>query len=284
MSQNIIEVTQANAQQVLIEDSHEKLVMVDFWADWCAPCKALMPVLEKLAGEYTDQLTLAKVNADEEQMIAAQFGVRSLPTVMLIKEGQPVDGFMGAQPESAIREMLDKYLPKPWDIALEKAKDLIAQGNLAEALPLARQAYTDSKQRADIAFVLAHVLIELNRCEDAQQILDSVGMVDQDAQYQQLRAQLALKQEAAQTPEVKALQDKLASDPENLDLRSQLALQLSQSGQNKEALELLLEVLRKDLNFQDGAVKAAYMDILASLGKGDPLAVEFQRKIYTLLY
>ncbi|TQV66289.1 thioredoxin [Exilibacterium tricleocarpae] len=284
MSSNIVEITQENAQQVLIDGSHQQLVMVDFWADWCAPCKSLMPVLEKLAGEYQDQLVLAKVNADEQQMLAAQFGVRSLPTVMLLKDGQPVDGFMGAQPESAVREMLEKYLPNAWDLALAQARTLMAETQFGTALPLLKQALEDSGQQADIALAYAECLLELNRCEEAQAVLDTIKLADQDAQYQQLKAQLTLKQEASRSPEVEALEQQFKEDPENLELAYQLGVQYSQNGHQREALETLLAILRKNIGFKDGAARTAYMDILATLGKGDPLAVEYQRKVYTLLY
>ena len=174
MSEHIVEVSQENAQQVLVDESFKRPVLVDFWADWCEPCKNLMPVLEKLAVEYNGQFLLAKLNADEQQGIAAQLGVRSLPTVMLFKDGQPVDGFAGAQPETAVRELLDKYLPKPWDLQLQQAQELIAAGNFADALVLLRPAYEDSGQQADIALALAQSYLELNRCDDAEAVLGTV--------------------------------------------------------------------------------------------------------------
>ncbi len=284
MSSNIVEINEQNAQEVLIDGSHQHLVMVDFWADWCAPCKSLMPVLEKLAGEYQDQLVLAKVNADEQQMLAGQFGVRSLPTVMLMKDGQPVDGFMGAQPESAVRELLEKHLPKPWDLALQQAQAMIDEGQFGNALPVLKQAWEDSGRQADIAFAYVTCLLELNRREEAEAVLETVKLADQDARYQQLKSQLALMQEAARSPEVTALEQQLGEDPGNLELAYKLAVQYTQNGHQREALETLLGILRKDLGFMDGAAKKAFMDILATLGKGDPLAVEYQRKVYTLLY
>ena len=153
MSQFIVDVTEQNAQSILIEESKHRLVMVDFWADWCGPCKSVMPILEKLTQEFQGQVLLARVNADQQGQIAAQFGVRSLPTVVFMKDGQPIDGFMGAQPESAIRELLEKHLPKPWDLMLEQAQELSAQGKVGEAVPLLRQAHEQSKQRGDIGVV-----------------------------------------------------------------------------------------------------------------------------------
>lgn len=284
MNEYIVDVTQHNAQQVLIEASYQRPVLIDFWAGWCAPCKTLMPILEKLAHEYAGALLLAKVDCDAEQMIAGQFGVQSLPTVVLMKDGQPVDGFSGVQPESAIRRLLEPHLPKPWDTQLEEARLSIEAGDFSAALGPLRQAYTDSGQRADIAATLALVLIELNRCDDAEQVLDAVKLVDQDARYREVRAQLDLKRQAAKTPEIQALEAAHAADADNLEVAYQLALQYSQHAHHREALELLIGILRSNRDYGDGAVKKTLLDILAALGPRDPLAVEFQRKLFSILY
>ncbi|WP_444885693.1 thioredoxin [Microbulbifer sp. PSTR4-B] len=284
MNDFIVDVTAENAQQVLIEESMNRPVLVDFWADWCEPCKQLMPVLEKLANEYAGQFLLAKVNADTEQMIAGQLGVRSLPTVMLLKEGQPVDGFAGVQPESQIREMLDKYLPKPWDIKLQQAQALIGEDKVDEALPLLRQAYAESSERVDIAKHLAALLLDQNRAAEAETVLSKILLADQDAEYQRLMAQLELKQQAADTPEIQALQKALEQNPQDYDSAYKLAVQYSQANRHEEALELLLDILRKDMNFADGAAKQAFLDMVKSLGAGDPIATQYQRKLMTLMF
>ncbi|KUJ81701.1 co-chaperone YbbN [Microbulbifer flavimaris] len=284
MNEYIVDVTAENAQQVLIDESMKRPVLVDFWADWCEPCKQLMPVLEKLANEYQGQFLLAKVNADTEQMLAGQLGVRSLPTVMVLKEGQPVDGFAGAQPEKQIREMLEKYLPKAWELQFQQAQKLVGEGKLDEALPVLRQVYTESGERADIAKQLAAVLLELNRVPEAEEILGKILLADQDADYQQLMSQLELKQQAAESPEIKALEQALATNPDDWDSGYKLAVQYSQNHRHEEALDLLLDILRSDMNFADGAAKQAYLDVVKSLGAGDPLAAKYQRKLMTLLY
>jgi len=280
----IVDVTAQNAQQVLIEESMKRPVVVDVWADWCEPCKQLMPVLEKLANEYAGQFLLAKLNADTEQALAGQLGVRSLPTVMVLKEGQPVDGFAGAQPEQQIREMLDKYLPKPWDIKLQQAQQMVADGQLDEALPILRQAYSESGERADIAKQYAAVLLEKNRAKDAEEILGKILMADQDADYQQLMAQLELKLQAADSPEIRALQDAVTANPGDYESTYKLAVQLTQSERHEEALEMLLNILRSDMGFADGAAKQAYLDIVKALGAGDPVATRYQRKLMTLMF
>ncbi len=284
MSDFIVNVDETNAQQVLIEESMSRPVVVDFWADWCEPCKALMPILEKLADEYEGQFLLAKVNADEQQMIAQQLGVRSLPTVMVIKDGQPIDGFAGAQPENQVREMLEKHLPKPWDGLLMQAQELLAAGDTAEALPLLRQAYDDSNHRHDITIAYCSVLIEANRLDEAERVLDGVRMADQDAAWEQLKAQLQIQREAARSPEIAALEAKIAEDPQNLDLQHQLAVQYSSQGLHKEALETLYGILVVDKEHGDGSTRKALLDAIATLGKGDPIAAEYQRKLFGLMY
>lgn len=283
-NEHIVAVTLANAREMLIEESFKRPVLVDFWADWCAPCKTLMPLLEKLATEYAGQFLLAKVNCDEQQEIAAQFGVRSLPTVMLMRDGQPVDGFAGAQPESAVRQLLEKYLPKPWDVLLQQAQQLQAAGDNAGALPLLRRAAEESRQRADIVIALAAALVQSNRLDEAQDILDKIKLAHRDKSWQQVVAQIVLQREAAKTPEVRALEIALAADPDNLETAYQLALQHSQNQNYRDSLELLIGILRRQREFRDGGAKRTLLDILAVLGKGDPLAAEYQRKLFSLLY
>ena len=284
MSESIVNIDESNAAALLIEESHKRPVVVDFWADWCEPCKVLMPMLEKIAHEYQGAFLLAKVNADEQQMITQQFGVRSLPTVMVIQNGQPVDGFAGAQAEKEVREMLEKYLPKPWDSLLQQAQEFMEQGDFAAAVPPLRQAYEESGQRPDITIALAHALVESLRLDEAEKVLEGVRLADQDAAFDQVKALLDLKREAAKSPEIEALEKRLVDNPEDLDIRHQLAVQLIDAGHFKEGLEHFVEVLRKDIDHGDGATKRLLLDTIATLGKGDPLAAEYQRKLYSLLY
>lgn len=280
----IVDINEGNAQQLLIDESFNRPVVVDFWADWCGPCKQLMPVLEKLANEYAGAFLLAKVNADEQQMLASQLGVRSLPTVMVIKEGQPIDGFAGAQPESAVREMLQKHLPSPWDLKIAEATTLLDAGETAQALSVLRTAWEDSKRLPEVTMAYAGALIEAKRLDDAEAALSEIRMVDQDAVYEQLKAQIELAREASKSPEIEALEAQLASDEGNHEVRVKLAVQLTTQSQYREALEHLLQVLRADRDWNNGEAKRLYLDTIATIGKGDPLAAEYQRKLFSLLY
>jgi putative thioredoxin len=284
VSDFIVNIDETNAAQLLIEESHNRPVVVDFWADWCEPCKVLMPLLEKIATEYNGAFLLAKVNADDQGMIAQQFGVRSLPTVMVIQGGQPVDGFVGAQPENAIREMLEKYLPSPWDAVLQEAREAMERGDFAAALPALRQAWEESGHQHEITLTYAHALIEAMRLDEAEGVLDGIRLADQDSVYEQLRAQLQIKREATKSPEIEALEKQLRDDPDNLDIMAKLALQYTDAGHYREAMEHLITILRRDLEHHDGGSKKLLLDTIASLGKGDPLAAEYQRKLYSLLY
>ncbi len=284
MSEHIVTVTMANAKAMLIDESFQRPVLIDFWADWCAPCKTMLPILEGLANEYAGQFLLTKVNCDDEPGIAEQFGVRSLPTIMLMKDGQPVDGLVGAQTATVVRQLLEKFLPKPWDIQLQQAREHSAAGNFGDALALLRKAYDDSRKRADIGIELAAVLLALKRFDEAQAQLDSIKLADREQRHQQLIAQLQLQREAAKTPAIRALEIAREQAPDDAETAYQLALQYSQNAQHREALELLIEVLRRDRQFRDGGGKKTVLDIIAVLGKSDPLAKEYQRKLFSLLY
>jgi len=282
--QTVVVVDQTNAQQILIDESFNRPVLVDFWADWCEPCKQLMPLLERLADEYAGAFLLAKINADEQQGIAGQLGVRSLPTVMLFKDGQPIDGFTGAQPETAIRELLQKHLPSPWDAKIAEATDLLDQGQTAEAVALLRAAWEESNRLLEVTLAYAGALLEANRLDDAEAVLNEVRLVDRDAVHEQLMAQIELKREAGKSPEVEALEADLEANPDSHDVRVKLAVQLTTGGQYREALEHLLHVLRIDRDWNNGEAKRLYLDTIASIGKGDPLAAEYQRKLFSILY
>lgn len=279
---NIVELSLENFQQVVVQQSQDRLVIVDFWAEWCEPCKDLKPILQKLAHEYADSVILATVDCDKQQEIAGQFGVRNLPTVMLVKGGQPVDGFAGVQPESQIREMLAKHLPSPEEGLLEQGAQLIAAGDYAAAFPVIKQAFELNPENLDAKLMMTDCFIEQGYIEQAKEILATIGLVDQDGRYGALQGKVELAEQAAESPEIKALQEKLAQQPDDMELQVQLSVQLQQASKYEEALELLFNVLKRDLNF--GEAKKLFLDMVNALPDGDPLKSGYRRKIYSLLY
>ncbi|EJK9925355.1 co-chaperone YbbN [Cronobacter sakazakii] len=281
--QNIINLSEANLHQIL-EQSMTVPVLFYFWSDRSQHCQQLTPVLEKLANQYQGQFILAKVDCDNEQAIAAQFGLRAIPTVYLFSQGQPVDGFQGPQPEEAIRALLDKVLPREEELKAQEAMALMQEGKHLEALPLLKEAWQMSNQASEIGLLLAQAQIALNRSEDAEAVLKTIPLQDQDTRYQGLVAQIDLLKQAADTPEIQQLQQQVELHPDDAQLASQLALQLHQVGRNEEALELLFEHLKKDLSAADGQARKMFQEILAALGTGDALASKYRRQLYSLLY
>jgi len=280
---SIIDINESNLQQTL-EQSMQLPVLFYFWSERSQHCQELTPVLERLAQEYAGQFILAKLDCDKEQRVASQFGLRSIPTVYLFQDGQPVDGFQGPQPEEAIRALLEKVLPPEEELKAQQAMALMQEGKPLEALPLLKDAWQLSNQSSEIGFLLADVLITLNRSDEAEAVLKVVPLQDQDTRYQSLMAQIDLLKQAADTPEIQQLQSQLEADPTNAGLAAKLSLQLHQVGRNEEALELLFSFLKSDLNAADGQARKMLQEILAALGTGDALAARYRRQLYSLLY
>lgn len=279
----IVDVNESNLHQVL-EHSMTLPVLFYFWSARSQHCLELEPVLDKLAQEYAGQFVLAKVDCDAEQRVAAQFGLRSIPTVYLFKDGQPLDGFQGPQPEEAIRELLKRALPKEEELKVAQAQQLIQEDKLPEAMQLLKDAWQLSQQRSDIGLMLAEVQIQIKRSEEAEAVLATIPLQDQDTRYHSLVAQIELLKQAADTPEIQHLQQQLDADPQNAELAVQLALQLHQVGRNEEALELLMGFLKKDLTVANGNARKTLMDIMSALGTSDALAARYRRQLYSLLY
>ncbi|MGL5006308.1 MAG: tetratricopeptide repeat protein [Plesiomonas sp.] len=279
----IIDVTDANLHDIL-EAAQTKPVVFDFWAEWCSHCKTLLPILEKLAHEYQGQFILAKVDCDKQPAVASQFGIRSLPTVYLFKNGEPIDGFQGALPESEIREKLLQILPQQDEVKLEQAIQLLGEGKHQEAIPVLQEALVLSKNASDIALLLAETYLVTHHIDDSEAILNSIPLQDRDSRWQGLIAQIELHRQAADSPEIQQLQREMSNEPENAELAIKLALQLHQVSRNEEALSLLMRFLRKDLGIANGNVRKTLMDIVTALGNTDSLASQYRRQLYALLY
>ncbi len=280
---NIVELTAANVREVLLEQSTTKTILIDFWADWCEPCKQLMPILERIAADYPDTLVLAKVDCEAEQELAAQFQVRSLPTLMVFKDGQPVDGMTGAQPEQAIRDMLSKYLPQPGEQDLQSAQQAIAEEDYETAYTAAKTAFDLAPENNDIRMVYADAAARVGHTAQAKELLQPLTMAEQGSSYyQQILATIELAESAADSPEIRALEEALEKTPGDFELIQQLAVQYHVVKRHPEALELMFEILQKDLSYGDARKQT--LDILNNLPSGDPLVSKYRSKLYSMLY
>ena len=281
MQSPIVEVTLQNAREVL-EQSNTQLVLFQFHSARSEGCQQLTPILKKIVQQHPKQLLLARVDCDQQQDLAMQFGVQSLPTVMLIKDGRPVDGFAGVETEQAIMARLQPYLPKPEDELIAQAQQFLAEQNPAEAYSLFKQALDLAPQRAELKVWLADTAVSLGQLPQAQTLLSEVKLADQDSVYKAVVAKLELAIEAADTPEIRALEQQLAVNPDDNSIKEQLAVQYQATQRSEEALALLLGILQQDLNYGDS--KKLFLDILAALPKGDTVASHYRRKLYSLLY
>ena len=279
---NVVDITPENFQQVIMQDSQTQVVMVEFWADGYEPSQQLAPVLEKVASKFSGNLIHARVDCQQQQEIAGQFGVQNLPTVILVKEGQPIDGFAGVQSEEQIVATFEKHLPKPEDGLYQEAVELVTAGDYQQAYTALKQAFDLNAKRADIKLLLADCQIELGQIKQAKALLETIGLVDQDALYKSILGKIELAEQAADSPEIQALQQQLAQNPDDLEVKVKLAVQMHQTNQIEEALELIVSVLYKDLNF--GEAKKLTLDMINALPDGDPLKLQYRRKVYSLLY
>ncbi|MEJ2575388.1 MAG: thioredoxin, partial [Gammaproteobacteria bacterium] len=236
----IVEITRENFYDI-VEASHRVPVLIDFWASWCQPCQMLMPILAKLADEYRGKFLLAKLNTEEEQEIAAQFGIRSIPTVKLFSNGQPVDEFLGALPESEIRAFLDRHLPRESDAVVDQARQLLASGQADAAQALLQQAIDQDPANHRATLALAQAMAAQGQSADAEAALDALPLDQQhDPEVTALRSQLYFDGLLAQAPPEAELADRLAADPKDSEARLQLAVHRVLGGDYDAALEQLL--------------------------------------------
>lgn len=266
----IMEVRENNFASQVLENSKRVPVLVDFWAAWCAPCQMLMPILAQLVEEYQGKFLLAKVNTDEQIQLARQYGIRSLPTVMLFKDGKPVDQFLGAQPESVIRKLLDRHILRESDKLRAEAQAAYERGQVSKALALLRKAAEAEPDNAEVQIDLAGILLEQGDYVQAEAILNALPRnAREEPRANGLRGLLEFARIAAEAPEAAALAAQVHASPRNSEARLQLAARRVLGGDFEGALEQLLEVLRTDPSARDRA--RTFMVSVFNLlgGKGD---------------
>lgn len=283
----IFEATMDNFQQDVMEASSKTPILIDVWAEWCAPCKQLMPLLEKLANEYKGGFMLAKVNADEQQQLTGSLGVRSLPTVILVKDGQAVDGFNGALQESEIRNILDKHIEIPEDeeAPYDKAHRLWEEGDVEAALAVLAEMNRNDPEDLKVLIDLAQLKAELGDLETAEQVLESLPPEEKmQHQAKQLAARIKFLKASAELPPVKELEDSLDKDPKDPNALHLLALHHILQENNTEAMELLIRLMQVDSKYKDEVAKTTLIELFDKLGNNNPDVRTYRRKLYTLMH
>ena len=283
----IFDASTADFDQSVIENSFHKPVLVDFWAEWCAPCKALMPMLQQIAESYQGELLLAKVNCDIEQDIVARFGIRSLPTVVLFKDGQPVDGFAGAQPESAVRTMLEPHVQMPPPKAadpLELAEALFAEGRITDAEATLKALLGEDNSNARALILYARCLAERGELGEAQTVLDAVTGDEHKAALAGAKAQITFLKQAADLPDSADLKSRLAQNPQDDEAVYQLAIQQLARQQYDAALDALLKLFIRNRSYNEGLPHKTLLQVFELLGNDHPLVTTYRRKLFAALY
>ena len=282
----VFDVTTANFEDAVIRASLTTPILVDFWASWCEPCKALSPLLDKLAAEYNGAFALAKVDVDAEQQIAAMFGIRSIPTVMLVKDGQVLDGFAGALPEGPLREFLGRHL-QPHDAnegdaaeATEEPEAETPEG----AINRLQQAIAAEPDAAGLKLDLAVALMHAGRTEAAAAELDALpANLSVDPRAVRLRSELELAKAVAGAPSTAELRARVQANPADAEARDQLGVRLLLEGDPASGMDQWLELLKTQRDWNDGAAKKRLLAAFTTLNDAE-LVGRYRRKMASLLF
>ena len=287
----VVEVNQQNFATAIVENSQRVPVLVDVWADWCQPCRTLTPLLTKLAQDYQGGFILAKINADDEKMLAAQLQVRSLPTVIVVWQGQIVDQLVGVQPESVYRQMIDQFQamagsgPESGDPLLEQVEVLWVRGRQQQAIELLREALKQEPDSVDLKTTLAGRLLQLERSDEARRLLEGLP---EDVRARQpasgLLARLQFADLVQDAPALATLEQQINAKPDDYAARRQLAARYVLAGDYQAALEQFMEILRRAPQFEDEAGRKGLIAIFEMLGNEDPLVMTYRRRLFSLLH
>ncbi|HEY6095587.1 MAG TPA: thioredoxin [Gallionellaceae bacterium] len=279
------DVTQANFDELVVKASYKQPVVIDFWAPWCAPCKVLKPILEKLAAEYGGKFVLAKVNSDENPELSARYAVRSIPSVKAMVNGNIVDEFAGALPESAVREWLDKLIPSPAEELRRAAQSQLAAGNMAGALQQLAQASALDPKNEWVRVDAAEIMLLQGEMAEAKRLLDSLHNPDvvKDARVMQLQAQARLAEMAASGESEASLSAAIAANGNDLEARLKLANLLIASQRPAEGMDQLLEIVQRDRSFRDDIGRKTLLDVFNLLGGQGELVATYRRKLASAL-
>ncbi|HVT23478.1 MAG TPA: thioredoxin [Rhizomicrobium sp.] len=274
----------------VIDASREVPVIVDFWAPWCGPCKQLGPMLERLVNEAKGAVRLVKVNIDENQEIARQLRIQSIPTVYAFKNGQPVDGFMGAVPESQLRAFIQQLTGghaghDHAEEVLAAAEEAVAAGDVNMAAQAYAHVLQDEPGHPKAVAGLARCYLKTGDVERAKNTLQLVrpdGATDEAIRA--VEAELKLREQAADTGDLDAFKKKLEADPNDHQARYDLALALDAKGDREGAMNELLDIVKRDRKWNDDAARKHLVTLFEALGPADPLTLAARRKLSSILF
>jgi putative thioredoxin len=271
----------------VLAKSREVPVLIDFWAEWCAPCRQLKPILEKVVAEYGGRVLLAKVDTDKEGQVAALFGVRSLPTVVLLKDGQPVDGFMGAQPEGAVREFLAQHIGLPAGDLNGEFADLPQQATFEspeQAVARLREEMAAAPDKDELKLDLALALLRSGQADEAESFLDALpANLSEDDRAHRARSQLAFARVIVDAPARAQLEHRIEGDPADLDARHKLGVRLLLDGEPAAGLDQFLEILKRDRTFGEDLGRRSLIDAFRVIEDED-LVGSYRRRMASLLF
>ena len=281
--------TTAGFGKDVVEASRAVPVLVDFWAAWCGPCKQLTPLLEKIVKSYGGKVRLVKINVDEHPGIAGQLRIQSLPTVYAFRDGRPLDGFMGVQPESAIRTFIDRIVgeEEQADLAtvLASAEQALEEGDVQSAAEIFAAVLQEDKQNPAALAGLARCYLQTGDIARAEQ---TIALVPPDqknvAAVERVKAALELARKANQTDNRDALAARLAANPADHQARFDLAVALAARGEKEVAVEHLLDLVRRDRNWNEQAARKQLVQLFEAWGPKDPATVEGRRRLSSLLF
>lgn len=281
----IVTLTAQNFHRIVIDGSHDRPVLVDFWADWCAPCRALMPILAKLADQYAGKFLLAKLDTEAEREVAAEFGIRSLPTVQIFKDGKMVDQFMGALPEAQVRAFIDRQIPREADILIARAEALMAERALADAEPLVARALHLEPDHPGARIAEVRLKALSGDSEGAAGLIgrlpiDLLGDPQVVALSGQLRFANVLRA-AGPEPELRV---RLSANPDDSEARYQLAAHCIARSDFDGALELLFELMRRDRAYGDDAGRKGMLLIFDLLGGTGEVVSRWRSRMFTAMH
>jgi putative thioredoxin len=280
---HVFDATEANFEADVIQASLTTPVLVDFWAAWCGPCKTLGPILEKVVASYNGAVKLAKVDTDAQMQLASVFGIRSLPTVVLVKNGQMVDGFMGALPESAVREFLERHV-QPAD-ATAPAEEIPAAAETPEqSIARLQQELALKPDRAEIKLDLALAYMRAGLADAAQTELDSLpANLIEDARAKRLRNQLEFSRQLKDAPDASALRARIAKDDNDFAAHDLLGVRLLVEGETAAGLDEFLHILRAKRDWNDGQAKKRLIAAFSIVDDEDLIGT-YRRRMASLLF